>query len=74
MNYTSGTTGRPKGVRRPLPGNAPRGRRRRFGGFLGMFGIQPFDDNVHLVGSPLYHTAVLMFAGALAAHRPHASC
>jgi long-chain acyl-CoA synthetase len=26
-----------------------------------MFGIQPESDNVHLCGSPLYHTAVLMF-------------
>ncbi|TQK79702.1 AMP-binding enzyme [Streptomyces puniciscabiei] len=34
------------------------------GGFLGIFGIKPFDDNVHLVCSPLYHTAVLQFAGA----------
>jgi len=29
-----------------------------------MFGIQPGADNVHLVGSPLYHTAVLLFAGS----------
>ena len=29
-----------------------------------MFGIQPQDDNVHIVGSPLYHTAVIRFAGA----------
>ena len=36
-----------------------------------MFGLQPFDDNVHIVGSPLYHTAVLVFAGAAHAHRPH---
>ena len=32
--------------------------------FLAMFGIQPLDDNVHLVGSPLYHTAVLMFTAS----------
>jgi long-chain acyl-CoA synthetase len=31
--------------------------------FLAMFGISPEGDNVHLVGSPLYHTAVLMFTG-----------
>ena len=35
-----------------------------FGGILMLFGIQPRDDNVHLVGSPLYHTAVLVFSGA----------
>jgi long-chain acyl-CoA synthetase len=32
--------------------------------FLGMFGIPAGGTQVHLVGSPLYHTAVLMFAGA----------
>lgn len=62
MNYTSGTTGRPRGIRRPLPGKRP--EETYLGGFLGIFGIRPFDDNVHLVCSPLYHTAVLQFAGA----------
>jgi len=63
MNYTSGTTGRPKGVRRPLAPFDPDTVFSMFGMFLGMFGIQPKDDNVHLCGSPLYHTAVLLFAG-----------
>ncbi|MFI9202498.1 acyl-CoA synthetase [Streptomyces sp. NPDC053048] len=62
MNYTSGTTGRPRGIRRPLPGRAPEDS--HLGGFLGFFGIEPFGDNVHLVCSPLYHTAVLQFAAA----------
>ena len=62
MNYTSGTTGRPRGIRRPLPGKRP--EEAYLGGFLGIFGIQPFGDNVHLVCSPLYHTAVLQFAAA----------
>ncbi|MFE9379578.1 acyl-CoA synthetase [Streptomyces sp. NPDC006855] len=62
MNYTSGTTGRPRGIRRPLPGRRP--EETHLGGFLGIFGIRPFDGNVHLVCSPLYHTAVLQFAGA----------
>ncbi|GAA0268251.1 acyl-CoA synthetase [Streptomyces polychromogenes] len=62
MNYTSGTTGRPRGIRRPLPGKPP--EETYLGGFLAIFGIRPFDDNVHLVCSPLYHTAVLQFAGA----------
>jgi long-chain acyl-CoA synthetase len=63
MNYTSGTTGRPKGVRRPLVPFDPDTVFSMFGMFLGMFGIQPRGGNVHLCGSPLYHTAVLMFAG-----------
>ncbi|MGD6748222.1 acyl-CoA synthetase [Streptomyces sp. BH106] len=62
MNYTSGTTGRPRGIRRPLQGKLP--EEAYLGGFLGIFGIKPFDDNVALVCSPLYHTAVLQFAGA----------
>jgi len=64
MNYTSGTTGRPKGVRRPLPGVTPEAMGGGFGGMLFLFRLQPFDDNVHICGSPLYHTAVLVFAGA----------
>ncbi len=63
MNYTSGTTGRPKGVRRPLPPLDPDTVAALFTGFLAMFGIQAESGNVHLVGSPLYHTAVLVFAG-----------
>ena len=33
-------------------------------GLLFLFGIQPQDDNVHIIGSPLYHTAVLRFGSA----------
>lgn len=62
MNYTSGTTGRPRGIRRALPGRLP--EESHLGGFLGIFGIKPFGGNVHLVCSPLYHTAVLQFASA----------
>ena len=62
MNYTSGTTGRPKGVRRKLPGIDPDEAGALYAMFLSMFGSQPEDDNVHLCGSPLYHTAVMMFA------------
>src|SRR5262249_6644246 len=64
MNYTSGTTGRPKGVRRPLAPFDPDTVASLFGMFLVMFGIQPRNDNVHLTGSPLYHTAVLMFTAS----------
>jgi len=64
MNYTSGTTGNPKGILRPLVGVTPEEAALGLAGILFLFGIQPKDDNVHLVGSPLYHTAVLRFGGA----------
>jgi long-chain acyl-CoA synthetase len=70
MNYTSGTTGRPKGVRRPLPGVVPEQMGAGFGGMLLMFRLLPLDDNVHICGSPLYHTAVTVFAGG-ALHLGH---
>jgi long-chain acyl-CoA synthetase len=70
MNYTSGTTGNPKGVRRSLSGVNPDDAALGLAGILLLFGIQPRDDNVHIVGSPLYHTAVLRFSGA-AVHMGH---
>jgi long-chain acyl-CoA synthetase len=61
MNYTSGTTGKPKGVRRPLPDIDP-DTMAELGTFLHMlFGIEPFADNVHITVAPLYHTAVAQF-------------
>lgn len=62
MNYTSGTTGKPKGVQRPLPEvDADTGA--AYSTFLySLFGIEPFNDNVHLTAAPLYHTAVGQFA------------
>jgi long-chain acyl-CoA synthetase len=64
MNYTAGTTGRPKGVRRPTPQFDPDTNAELNGMFLMLFGIMPLDGNVHLVVSPLYHTAVLRFASS----------
>jgi len=64
MYYTGGTTGKPKGIRRPLPGVDPDDTAVAFGDLLGLLGIVPRSDDVHLCGSPLYHTAVLAFTAA----------
>jgi long-chain acyl-CoA synthetase len=63
MHYTSGTTGRPKGVKRKLTGLDADLAAELFTAFFGLFGIQPRDNNVHLCTSPNYHTAVTTFAG-----------
>jgi long-chain acyl-CoA synthetase len=64
MNYTSGTTGNPKGVFRPLSGKSPEEMALSLSGILFLFGIQPQEEHVHIVGSPLYHTAVMRYSGA----------
>jgi long-chain acyl-CoA synthetase len=64
MNYTSGTTGNPKGIFRKLLGVNPDQAALGLAGILFLFSIQPQDDNVHIIGSPLYHTAVLRFGSA----------
>ncbi len=61
MHYTSGTTGKPKGVKRALFDIDPDDLAELYCGFQSMFGIEPFGDHVHLTGSPLYHTAVLLW-------------
>ena len=62
MHYTSGTTGKPKGVKRGWRRHRPRRPRvALLAMFLMLFGVQPRDGNVHITGSPLYHTAVLMW-------------
>ncbi len=62
MLYTSGTTGKPKGVQRPLSGADPDDVPAFAVGFFALYGLQPFDGHVHLCSSPLYHTAVLNFS------------
>jgi long-chain acyl-CoA synthetase len=62
MLYTSGTSGRPKGVRRPLTGMDPDAAAVMATWFFSLFSMAPYDGHVHLCGSPLYHTAVLNFA------------
>jgi long-chain acyl-CoA synthetase len=53
MLYTSGTTGRPKGVRRP-PGQAAAA--------VNIYGYVERGDDVHLCTGPLYHAAPLAFS------------
>ena len=62
MLYTSGTSGRPKGVRRALTGEDPDAVPPFTTWFFAIFGLKPYDGHVHLCCSPLYHTAVLNFA------------
>jgi long-chain acyl-CoA synthetase len=64
MHYTSGTTGRPKGVRRALSGLDPDLSADLLTGLLQFFGITEGAPNVHLVTSPTYHTAVTTFGGS----------
>ncbi|MCP2335115.1 acyl-CoA synthetase [Actinomadura rupiterrae] len=75
MHYTSGTTGRPKGVKRGLHGIDPDDAAELMTYLLGMFGIQPGrpagqEPQAHLVTSPNYHTAVTQFGGT-ALHMGH---
>jgi long-chain acyl-CoA synthetase len=70
MHYTSGTTGRPKGVRRPLSGLDPDVAAELATALLTFFGITAGAPNAHLVSSPNYHTAVTVFGGS-ALHMGH---
>ena len=70
MHYTSGTTGRPKGVRRALSGLDPDDAAELGTALLQFFGITPGPSNVHLITSPNYHTAVTIFGGS-ALHMGH---
>ncbi len=61
MNYTSGTTGRPKGVRRTLPGTPP--EESDLAAPLKGYGVTEEErDNVHLLACPWYHTAPLVMS------------
>ncbi len=70
MHYTSGTSGRPKGVRRALSGLDPDDAAELTSVLLQFFGITAGPQNVHLITSPNYHTAVTVFGGG-ALHLGH---
>ncbi|MGZ7013556.1 MAG: AMP-binding protein [Acidimicrobiales bacterium] len=70
MQYTSGTTGRPKAVQRDMPPIDPETWVARFSANLSRYDIQPGGDGVHLVTSPMYHMAPLSF-GYFSAHFEH---
>ncbi len=70
MHYTSGTTGRPKGVRRALTGLDPDDAVVLGAGLLSFFGVTEGQPNAHLLTSPNYHTAVTVFGGG-ALHMGH---
>lgn len=55
MGYTSGTTGVPKAVRKPLRDGRP-GVAAGLVGFFGQLGMSP-GSGVHLAALPLYHAA-----------------
>ena len=62
MQYTSGTTGRPKAVRRVIPDLDPETMLALWAPNLTRYGIEPGGDDVHLVTSPMAHMAPLAFA------------
>lgn len=65
MTYTSGTTGSPKGIKRTLNGMNPDDVGEVWSLPMRIFGIDG-EDHVHLVQSPIYHTAVLVYLNASA--------
>ena len=60
--YTSGTTGRPRAIQKPLSGEPPEQLGKLAAVHLNaVCGIRPRSGCVHLVASPLYHSASLLW-------------
>jgi acyl-CoA synthetase (AMP-forming)/AMP-acid ligase II len=60
LQYSSGTTGRPKGIRRPLPHISPAQAPNVLSALLLAIGMT--DDAVYLSPAPLYHTAPCLWS------------
>jgi long-chain acyl-CoA synthetase len=71
LQYTSGTTGRPKAVQRaPAALVDPEQQVAAFAANLTRYDIEPGGDAVHLVTSPMYHMSPLSF-GFFSLHFEH---
>jgi fatty-acyl-CoA synthase len=65
MLYSSGTTGRPKGIVRPQPARSAREGLGTLSGLGALFGLN--NDTVYLSPAPIYHSAPLGFCLATTA-------
>ena len=65
MLYSSGTTGRPKGILRPLSGAMADDPDPALGLFRALFGFA--EDTVYLSPAPMYHSAPLAFSALVQA-------
>jgi len=71
LQYTSGTTGRPKAVQRAATTTVdPETQAALFGANLTRYDIEVGGDSVHLVTSPMYHMSPLSF-GFFSLHFEH---
>jgi acyl-CoA synthetase (AMP-forming)/AMP-acid ligase II len=65
MLYSSGTTGRPKGIQRPLSGLQVTDPERTRLSLFGQLLLRWTEDLVYLCPAPLYHAAGLQWSGAV---------
>lgn len=66
MNYSSGTTGRPKGIKRPLSGKNFTEPSPLDGLITSLYGVGA--DTTYLSPAPLYHSAPLAFTAGVHSH------